>query len=245
MGELPPQDEQSSNPDRYTPANFFERWGDKLGFMTESELAYFWEAARSEYDESTPYHNFSHAVESAWEAMRLADYAEEHGLFPARKPLFGATLLHDAGHHKDEKFWNYPTKEEHSGGRYSRIVPAYGFSRRDIILGETIIIETTPGATPTTLESKLAVRADLRNITGGFQEFIDKTWLLAEEAYRRDPSSFDPRSFVAASVRMLATTLSNDLLLGPFDDRWPGRAPENVQRLAGLFGIEPPPELAA
>jgi hypothetical protein len=216
---------------------FWLRWGTRLNMPRET-CREMWSDAEAWYSD-LPYHNFQHARETLWEAMRLVDLCETHGLQVNRKALVAAALFHDAGYHLDEREYGFNTKEEFSAAILGMHGEKYGFSVVDTYTAEKAILSTYLSAVPNTLEDKILVRADLASIAGGYQEpFRRKTLLFTEEAKLLKATrgeTFDHREFVKGNIRALCVYLSNDLTLGPFDteDRqgvFKLRATANIQQ---------------
>jgi hypothetical protein len=169
--------------DDLTPEFFWQKWGEKSGF-TPDQFDHLWKESALWYTD-WPYHNFSHAKETLWETMHLADFCERFDYQVNRKALIAGTLFHDAGYHMDHESFGYESKEEYSAQLLGRHAHDYGMYEDDIVIAMNAIRATRLGAPAPGLHDKIIVRADIANIGGDFdREFAPKT-----ELFRLDSQS--------------------------------------------------------
>ena len=228
--ELPPL----PDPSVHTIENFMYQWGRGSGFEREEIYGIFGAAQRHYTD--LPYHNFDHAKDTLWEAMRLADLCEQHGESVNRKALIVAALFHDAGFHDDHKAKGFESKEKYSAAIMADAVSGrFGLSVSDGVTAIEAILATEAGVKPETLEQKILVRADLANVFADTRTFLASTIKLYTESQRDNRLPLAPggqSKFIKESGAILRKYFSNDLWLGDWDDQtWLDQAKSNLSVL--------------
>lgn len=233
-----------SNQPILTVEAYRQQWGD-CGFEAD-QLSKVFETAETYYSD-LPYHNFQHALESLWDAQRLADLCEANGEPVNRKALIGAALFHDANYHKDHtntefEDIEFSNKEEYSAAIFESLAEELGFSEEETAIAKDSILATFPTAPTETLEEKITVRADLSNIFGDYEtSFMAKNDLLKKElAYAKSLANeeLDEEVFAAMTITILTTYIAKDLSLGDFDEDWSNQAKANIYRFAQSYALE-------
>jgi hypothetical protein len=231
----PPPENNPTNEVALTLDAFWTRWGERSGF-TREQLDMAWADAENQYGE-LPYHNFEHALETLWGTMELTDLCEQNGVEVNRKTLIGAALFHDAGYDRDAP--DYGSKEAYSAALFELFAPSYGYAAEEIAIGKQAILATKVSAKPESIEDKILVRADLKNLGEDYtSSVLRKTNLLKEESKILKGNDFNPMQFAADSICVVATYLGNDLSLGEFEENWTKRAALNIKRLIFEFAAE-------
>jgi hypothetical protein len=208
---------ETLTPPEYTFEAFWARYGEKSG-LTQEQCDSLWLDASERYTDQPPYyyHNFEHACEVLWEAMRLADYVEENGGSVDRKVLIAASLFHDADYYQATPS-KYDSKEAFSAAIFSHQAATYGYVEDERDSVSEIIMATKLGNPPEKLEQKIMVRADIANVGADYvREFLVKSRNFFRETRGLKPD-ISRLGFAANSLKVLATYLSYDLSLGDFD----------------------------
>jgi hypothetical protein len=234
--ELPPL----PDPEVHTIENFIYFWGEK-SLLTVKETYSLFQNAEEQYID-LPYHNFSHAKATLWEAMRLADECEANGVSVNRKALIAASLFHDAGYQIDSTEMGHASKEEYSIYLFvEKAGKKTEFSVTDSVTAIEAIKATESGVKPLTLEQKILVRADLANVFSDTRTFLASTYKLYRESQGISKLPLSPSGqtkFIRYSVEILKKYLENDLSLGPWENRsWRDQADVNISVLDRLRSI--------
>jgi HD superfamily phosphodiesterase len=234
--ELPPL----PDPEIHTVENFIHFWGDRSSFSAKETYALF-ESAEKQYID-LPYHNFSHAKATLWEAMRLADACEKNGVSVNRKALAAAALFHDAGFHLDSKALGHSSQEDLSIDIFAEEAGAkYGFTIAESITAIEAIKATECGIKPVTLEQKILVRADLANVFSDTRTFLASSYKLYMENQGSNKLPVSPKGqakFINDSIQILKKYLENDLSLGPWEERsWRDQAESNLSVLGSIRNL--------
>lgn len=217
---------------------FQQSWGEVCGF-DPLQLDHVWRHASRMYGD-LPYHNFTHALETLWECMRLADEAVANGEVVNRQALVLGALFHDANYHKQLP-QKYESKEVYSAHILtSKTLPwALTIDTPTMFTAQNAILATARGSKTYSLEDKILRRADLANIAGSYAEdFLNKTKLYHQETEMLSGAKINIWDFATTSIQVLSDYLDEDVRLGEWDnykDRqtvFQFRAIENLKQLA-------------
>jgi hypothetical protein len=212
---------------------FWNQYGEVSGFESPGELALIWDAARSHYDDRLKVHNFGHAKDVVWTAMRLADECEPTGTsFVNRKLIITAALFHDAGYHIDHRAFGLNSAEALSLLMLMKEPTLDRFSFTEIEQAGRLVMVTQKDMKPRTLEEKIMVRADIENI--GTDSFWQRTLELGIEARQIKEAQgqiYLWDSHAENNLKALAAYLDHDLTTGgSSDEPWRRQATMNFSR---------------
>lgn len=210
--ESQPQPEQDLSAEQ-----FWLMWGGESG-LTIEQFSLIWDDSRSWYVD-LPFHNFTHACETLWEAMRLADLCQENGVSINRKALIVGALFHDAGYDQDHAEIGFDDKETYSAAIVGMKADKYGLDVDDLFTVQNAILATKRGSHVHSKEDIVLRRADLKNIAGNYAEdFLRKTQLLHKETERLSGKKISVWDFATTSIAILSEYLDDNLSLGEFDE---------------------------
>lgn len=224
-------EQAASLPPEQTVDAFWDTWGEVSGY-DRAQLDAIWYDAESLYSR-LPYHDFEHATGVLWKCMELADLCEANGVAVNRRLLVAAAPHHDSGYFEDHVRYGYDSKEAYAGDILVALHERYGLSAEEAETARNMIMKTKLGERPVTLEEKILVRADLANVSAGYEEFLANNDRMRRESELLNPKNYHSVSFIGNTLKILCKYFSNDLRLGDFEDySYRRRAIENLRRLA-------------
>jgi len=138
--------------------------------------------ARELYSDRLPYHNFQHALKAVRRGEEIVARCHEDSVKIDDQVVYYALLFHDAGYHEDCSKKDYKTKEEYAAFLAGEALKKIGAKPDLIRQVQEAIISTHRDAKFATNEAKAVRAADLVNLGGSYEEFLDNTWLLKKEA---------------------------------------------------------------
>lgn len=204
-------------------------------------------AAQGHYTDAYRYHNWSHAVSVMEGVDTIADKLEAQGIKIARNTLRIAAAWHDAGYHRNHAALDFSTKEEYSAallGDYLQDKPVTNLQRN---LMQTAIIATWHHHAELRTPPQIILhRADIANIGGPTDAFIENNILLLQEArhkgvypsWRQHLAQTD--SFVRLLVAehdyesLLQDVQPNDPTVDVYDEPFGVAALRNLDALHGI-----------
>lgn len=134
------------------------------------------------YSDRLPYHNFSHALKAAERGREIVAHCHEDGVEINGDVVYYALLFHDAGYQEDCLKKGCETKEEYAAFLAGEALKKVGPKVDLIKQVQEAIIGTHRAAELLTNEAKAVRAADLSNLGGSYEEFLNNTWLLKKEA---------------------------------------------------------------
>jgi predicted metal-dependent HD superfamily phosphohydrolase len=137
--------------------------------------------AQELYNPKLPYHNFQHALRAVEVGLKIANRCEREGLGINRVVVYYALLFHDAGYHLDHKNEGYNTKEEYSAFLAGESLQKAGVNDKIIKLTQKAILATTQSAEFCSIEETIVRVADLSEMAGVYEAFLDNNKKLKEE----------------------------------------------------------------
>lgn len=149
--------------------------------LPESEISIETMAAEL-YGDRLPYHNFAHALLAVERGREIIAHCHEDGVEINGDVVYYALLFHDAGYQEDCLKGDYKTKEEYAAFLAGEALNKIGLPADLIKQVQATIISTHRDAEFTTNEAMAVRAADLSNLGGSYEDFLNNTWLLKKEA---------------------------------------------------------------
>lgn len=233
MSELAVNFELNQTPSEFDL--FWQNYGEYTGYQKD-HYELLWNTAGGEYVD-LPYHNFTHITETLTAGLELVKLCEGNDCSVDKRALSLAILFHDARYHEDS---GDISKEENSANRLYELGESLGLTNDEVSSAQKIILATQIEAVPESIEEKIMLRADLNNIGQDYLgSFLYKNNLLREEAKLLQGDNFSELKFTFNSIKIIATYLNNDLLLGDFDkENWSEHALINLERFIKSVAAE-------
>src|SRR3989344_1078021 len=136
------------------------------------------EIAKKFYDESLPYHNFSHVLTTIKNAKKIIEYCKKDHIYPDEEIIYVSLLFHDAGYHQDHKEKGYSSKEDYSAAIAEKVLGKAGMEETKIKKIKRAIITTHRYARWRNTEEGIIRAADLAGMASDYQTFLSNTLLL-------------------------------------------------------------------
>ena len=127
------------------------------------------------YDESLPYHNFSHVQDTLAAASRILDRCHGEGIRVDTRIVYYALLFHDAGYQHDHLNLGYESKEAYSAALAAQHTAHLNFNHKDRAKLHTAIMATHRDGVFVTSEQKLVRAADLAGLSSPYPKFYRNT----------------------------------------------------------------------
>lgn len=156
--------------------------------LTSDQVAEYSAAAQVHYRADYPYHNWNHAVTVVSGTEIIAEKLERKGHLIAKGALAVAAAWHDAGYHENHSVKGFETKEAYSAALLDQFLEdkLVGEWERSM-MSKAIIATWSNYAGPRAPYELILHRADIANIGGPTDEFIESSLKLREEsAYTTD-----------------------------------------------------------
>lgn len=164
-------------------------------------------AAQKHYRPDYPYHNWNHALSVASGTEIIASKLEDRGLTIAKGALAIASAWHDAGYHENHTAKGFDTKELYSAAlleEYLSDKPVGDFEKSLMLKA---IIATHNGHDELRTPYELVLhRADIANIGGPLDEFIESSIKLWREHQHITDLSIDWEEHVYNSAKFIEFT---------------------------------------
>jgi hypothetical protein len=154
----------------------------KLIKLTPDQVIEYSSAAAKHYTTDYAYHNWNHALSVASGTEIIAGKLEAKGLVIAKGALAVAAAWHDAGYHEDHTSKGFATKEAYSAASLEEYLSGktVGEWERSMML-QSITATWAHYPDPRTPYELIMHRADIANIGGPTDEFIDNSLNLWRE----------------------------------------------------------------
>lgn len=175
--------------------------------LTDDQTLEYSQAAQQYYRPDYLYHNWNHALAVASGTEIIADKLEARGLTIAKRAIAVASAWHDAGYHENHIAKGFETKELYSAAlldEYLRDKPVGEFEKS---LMRQAIIATYSGHSELRTPYELILhRADIANIGGPLDEFVDSNVKLWREHQVTTGDSIDWDEHVKNSAKFIEFT---------------------------------------
>ena len=165
------------------------------------------------YSDRLPYHNFLHALKAAERGKEIVARCHQDGVKINGDVVHYALLFHDAGYHEDCIKKGYKTKEEYAAFLAGEALKKIGASPDLIQQVQEAIISTHREAEFSTNEAKAVRAADLSNLAGPYEEFLDNTWLLKREAEMMGGHEISWKDWQQRTEELIESYLKQDIHL--------------------------------
>lgn len=139
------------------------------------------EEAASKYYAEIPFHNFDHIKDVLEYAEGAMEEYEKEGIAIDKEAVKKALLFHDAGYHENHKDKGFDTKEEYSAAIAENELKKAGYSLEFIDVVKASILATMKNGQFFTKEHKMARIADISNMAGEYEKFLDCNLRLKNE----------------------------------------------------------------
>lgn len=198
-------------------------------------------------NEQAPYHGVSHP-DVVWEkASLLIEQCERNNIPVDKASLRDAVELHDALCHVDPKLLGFSSAEHLAANLTQRYLICCGYSQETAQRVGEVVMATNPDVRPRTPEEIIIRAADLWNIGGDYQGFVDASRALHREAMNTRRAEVPFESFLQGSYGYLQKFLWPMLELTPNARDQDGRSVWHVNAMRNLsrqwkdtFGEETP-----
>lgn len=138
--------------------------------------------ARELYDERLPYHNFEHALKVLERVEAIVARCQTENVPINIDVVRYAALFHDAGYIEDHRALGYESKESYAAALARPVLTSHGLSASTIANVERTIMATQLDAILQSNEDKAMRAADIGNLQGDYEEFVDSNRRLKAEA---------------------------------------------------------------
>ena len=164
----------------------YGRFGVPENFLTltTDQVAEYSAAAQVHYRADYPYHNWNHAMAVASGTESISNKLERKGLIIAKGALAVAAAWHDAGYHENHLSKGFDTKEEYAAVLLDQFLDnkLVGDWERSM-MSKAIIATWANYEGPRSPYELILHRADIANIGGPTDEFIENSLRLREESF--------------------------------------------------------------
>ena len=169
--------------------------------------------AQELYDSRLPYHNFQHVLRAVKVGLKIANRCEQEKLGVNRVVVYYALLFHDAGYHLDHKNEGYNTKEEYSAFLAGESLQKAGVNDKIIKLTQKAILATTQGTEFYSTEETIVRVADLSEMAGDYEIFLDNNKKLKEEQELLTGQEIDWKEWQEQTKKVIEFYLSQNIRL--------------------------------
>jgi len=133
------------------------------------------------YDDTLPYHNFGHALETVSSGAEIVSRCREEGVPIDEQVVYYALLFHDAGYRDDYRQRGYSSKEDYAAALAAESLREHGVQQA--VIGEVVdaIRATHRDAVFVTTEQKAVRAADLAGLAADYESFRSSSAKLKSE----------------------------------------------------------------
>lgn len=201
-------------------------------------------AAEELYDRRLPYHNFEHALTVQRQAEEIIRHCREEKVLIDADVIRYAALFHDAGYSDDHRALGFDSKEAYAAALASQTLQQFGVADDIISRVQETIMATHRDAAFTTNEQKAVRAADLANMAGPYEEFVEANRRLKAEAELLTGNTISWVEWKAGTEKTVAWYLGQDIRLTSHHDDEHGhsafhrRVQENLQRFLADHELE-------
>ena len=149
--------------------------------INEPEKTESVEETASRYYVEIPFHNFDHIKDTLRYAEGVMEECEKEGVAVNKEVVRKALLFHDAGYQENNKYKGFATREEYSASIAEKELEKAGYSLEFIEDVKKAIMSTLKNGKFSTNEQKLVRMADISNMVGEYEKFLDYNISLKKE----------------------------------------------------------------